>query len=164
MMIVMGKRALSVLAAVVLVAGTVAPAFAQRGGGGRGGGGGRASGGAHQRGGHHHGGHHHGGGVFFFGGGLGYYPYWGYPYSYPYYPYYAYPYATYPYATYPSMPYSAPVYVSQGSQPALNLDIQGPAVQREVVYPHGKHVLYGDGVNQPYQWVWVPAAPAPPPQ
>jgi hypothetical protein len=36
-------------------------------------------------------------------------------------------------------------------------------VQREVVYPHGRYVLYGDGVRQPWQWVWVPAAPAPPP-
>lgn len=32
-----------------------------------------------------------------------------------------------------------------------------PLVQREVVYPHGKHVLYGDGVTRPWQWVWVPA-------
>lgn len=38
-----------------------------------------------------------------------------------------------------------------------------PSVQREVVYPHGKYVLYGDGVTQPWQWVWVPAPPPPPP-
>ena len=38
-----------------------------------------------------------------------------------------------------------------------------PPVQREVVYPHGKHVLYGDGVTQAWQWVWVPNAPASPP-
>jgi len=36
-------------------------------------------------------------------------------------------------------------------------------VQREVVYPHGKYVLYGDGVTQAWQWVWVPNAPANPP-
>jgi len=30
---------------------------------------------------------------------------------------------------------------------------QTPAVQREVIYPNEKYVLYGDGVNQPYQWV-----------
>jgi len=36
-------------------------------------------------------------------------------------------------------------------------------VQREVVYPNGRYVLYGDGVNQPWEWVWVPATPAPPP-
>ena len=33
----------------------------------------------------------------------------------------------------------------------------------EVVYPHGRYVLYGDGVSQPWQWVWLPAAPAAPP-
>ncbi len=38
---------------------------------------------------------------------------------------------------------------------------QPPAVQREVIYPNGKYVLYGDGVNQPYEWVWIPAAPPP---
>ncbi len=37
-----------------------------------------------------------------------------------------------------------------------------PAVQREVVYPHGRYVLYGDGVQRPWQWVWVPAVPLPP--
>jgi len=31
-----------------------------------------------------------------------------------------------------------------------------PLVQREVVYAHGKYVLYGDGVTRPWQWVWVP--------
>jgi hypothetical protein len=36
-------------------------------------------------------------------------------------------------------------------------------VQREVVYSHGKYVLYGDGVTQAWQWVWVPNATAPPP-
>jgi len=39
---------------------------------------------------------------------------------------------------------------------------QPPAVQREGVYPNGKYVLYGDGVNEPYQWVWMAAAPPPP--
>ena len=38
-----------------------------------------------------------------------------------------------------------------------------PAVQREVVYSNGRYVLYGDGVRQPWQWVWVPSAPPPPP-
>jgi hypothetical protein len=30
------------------------------------------------------------------------------------------------------------------------------------VYAHGKYVLYGDGVSQAWQWVWVPNAPAAP--
>jgi len=37
------------------------------------------------------------------------------------------------------------------------------AVQREVVYPNGRYVLYGDGVRQPWQWVWVPSASPPAP-
>jgi hypothetical protein len=41
--------------------------------------------------------------------------------------------------------------------------LPAPLVQREVVYPHGKYVLYGDGVRQAWQWVWVPAVPAVPP-
>ena len=43
---------------------------------------------------------------------------------------------------------------------------QVPAVRREVVYANGRYVLYGDGVYQPWHWVWVPSAqplPAPPP-
>jgi hypothetical protein len=39
-----------------------------------------------------------------------------------------------------------------------------PAIQREVVFPHGRYLLFGDGVRQPWQWIWVPAsAPQPPP-
>ena len=37
-------------------------------------------------------------------------------------------------------------------------------IQREVVYPHGKYVLYGDGLTQAWQWVWVPNPPPAPPQ
>jgi hypothetical protein len=33
------------------------------------------------------------------------------------------------------------------------------SVRREIVYPHGKYVLRGDGVKQAWQWVWVPAPP-----
>src|SRR5438093_6102046 len=40
---------------------------------------------------------------------------------------------------------------------------QAPAVQREVIHDNGRYVLYGDGVRQPWQWVWVPAAAPPPP-
>jgi hypothetical protein len=44
-----------------------------------------------------------------------------------------------------------------------------PAVKREVVYGHGRHVLLGDGVSTAYRWVWVPnppagTPPAPPPR
>ena len=69
--------------------------------------------------------------------------------------------AAYPYyyAPPPAVIYEpAPAYVSAPPTPA-------PAVQREVVYPHGRYVLYGDGVSRAWQWVWVPnppPAPAPP--
>lgn len=61
----------------------------------------------------------------------------------------------YPYyeASPPVIYQDAPVYVAP---PA-------PPLQREVVYQNGKYVLYGDGVTQPWQWVWVPAAPVGPP-
>jgi hypothetical protein len=79
------------------------------------------------------------------------------------YPYYSYPYWYYPYGygygydPYGYSGYGAPVVVTQSPTTS-----QAPAIQREVVYPHGKYVLYGDGVNQPWQWTWVPAAPGSP--
>jgi hypothetical protein len=72
------------------------------------------------------------------------------------YPFYAAP-PAYGYA--PPAAYSAPPVVAQQSS-----GYSAPAVQREVAYPNGKYVLYGDGGSQPWQWVWVPAGPpAPPP-
>ena len=38
-----------------------------------------------------------------------------------------------------------------------------PAIHREVVYPHGRYLIYGDGIRTAYQWVLVPNAPPPPP-
>jgi hypothetical protein len=64
--------------------------------------------------------------------------------------YYPYPY-DYPYM------YPAPVVVEPGPPVA-----QEP-IQREVVYPTGKYVLHGDGITDPWQWVWIPAAPPPSP-
>ena len=88
--------------------------------------------------------------------------YWGYGYGWSYgyavppyaYPYYAYPYGPDPYYP-PPVVYSLPL-----SQPPV------PLVQREVVFPHGRYVLRGDGVTEPYEWLWVPnpsSPPAPPP-
>src|SRR4030081_3898931 len=36
-------------------------------------------------------------------------------------------------------------------------------IQREVIYPTGRYALHGDGVSYPCQWIWIPAAPPPPP-
>ena len=65
--------------------------------------------------------------------------------------------------------YLAPVYaapaVTYYATPATT-DAPALVVQTEVVYPHGRYVLRGDGVTVAYQWVWVanppPAPPAPP--
>lgn len=78
------------------------------------------------------------------------------PYYYPYSSPYAYPYATYA----PAPVYYAPTYYAQ--PPVSYAAPAAPAIQREVVYAHGRHVLYGDGVRTPYQWVWVPSRPAEP--
>ena len=47
--------------------------------------------------------------------------------------------------------------------PGVSAPPRAPAVQREVVYPNGRYVLYGDGVRQAWRWVWVPSASPPPP-
>jgi hypothetical protein len=36
------------------------------------------------------------------------------------------------------------------------------AVQREIVFPNGRYLLFGDGVTQPWQWAWEPAAASSP--
>src|SRR5262245_15275109 len=64
------------------------------------------------------------------------------------YPYYSYPYWYYP-----------PASVAVVEQ--LPMTEQPLPFQREVVYPHGKYVLSGDGVNEPWHWTWVPAALSP---
>jgi hypothetical protein len=58
-------------------------------------------------------------------------------------------------------PDSAPP--ARAYQPATYASAAAPAVKREVVYEHGRYVLYGDGVREPWQWVWIPAAAPPPP-
>jgi hypothetical protein len=74
--------------------------------------------------------------------------------SWPWYPY------DYPYYPYPDdYPYVYPPSVVVGPVPPV---AQEP-IQREVVYPTGKYVLHGDGITDPWQWVWIPAAPPSPP-
>jgi hypothetical protein len=76
-------------------------------------------------------------------------------------PYYRYGYG-YPYSYGPDYYYAPPPTVIYQQAPTTYVAPPAP-VQREVVYPHGKHVLYGDGVTQAWQWVWVPTVPAGPP-
>lgn len=73
-------------------------------------------------------------------------------------PSYGYPYYAYPYAAYPD-----PVYAPAAAyQPQTQVYVALSA-QREVCYATGCYHLQGDGVTTAYQWVWLPAAPAPPP-
>jgi len=75
-------------------------------------------------------------------------------------PYYRY---GYPYYYGPDYYYAPPPTVIYQQAPAYAAAPAPAPVQREVVYSHGKYVLYGDGVSQAWQWVWVPNAPASPP-
>lgn len=75
----------------------------------------------------------------------------------------------YPYYTPFYAPYAAPpiVYTVPPAAYATREAPSPPLVQREVVFPHGRYVLYGDGVRQAYEWVWIqnppPPSPAPSP-
>jgi hypothetical protein len=59
--------------------------------------------------------------------------------------------------------YAPPAYTTAAAYPVPPQESAPPLVQREVVYANGRYILYGDGVRQPWQWVWYPAAPPPPP-
>lgn len=80
----------------------------------------------------------------------------------PYYPGYYYG-GYYPPVTYaaPAVTYYAPpAYYAQ--PPVAAYAPPPPRVQNEVVYPHGRYMLTGDGVTTAYQWVWIPNPPPPP--
>src|SRR6267378_7565855 len=74
-------------------------------------------------------------------------------------------YAAPPPAYDPSPAYGPPPAYAAPSPPAyappLSQDVQ--PIQREVVFPTGRYVLRGDGVNVPYTWVWIPNPPTAPP-
>ncbi len=77
------------------------------------------------------------------------------------YPYYGGYYSGY----YPLAVYPAPVVTYYSTPPAVTYappPAPAPPTQAEVVYPHGKYVLRGDGVTVAYYWVWVPNPPPPP--
>lgn len=81
-------------------------------------------------------------------------------------PVYAYPaYAPYsvvverPYYVERPVYYAAPAYAYPSPivvQPAP------PTYPTVVQYPHGRYELRGDGIQTPYQWVWIPNPPPPP--
>ena len=58
----------------------------------------------------------------------------------------------------PAYPYATPTYATAAPAPAVTA---APLISREVVYAHGRYILYGDGVTRAYHWVWVPNPPPP---
>jgi len=57
--------------------------------------------------------------------------------------------------------YAPPAPVYSQPAPAVRSYSAAPAISREVVYPHGRYLLYGDGVTTAYRWVWIPNPPPP---
>ena len=90
-------------------------------------------------------------------------------YAYAPYDYSSYAYAPPPYydssADYtPAVSYTpAPAYAAPPPMGDVSVTPSPTPMQTVVEYPHGKYVLRGDGVTTPYQWVWIPNPPAPPP-
>ncbi|HET7875350.1 MAG TPA: hypothetical protein VFN71_07470 [Methylomirabilota bacterium] len=83
-------------------------------------------------------------------------------------PVYAYPAYYAPYSVVVERPYyvERPVYYAAPAYayPSQAVGVQ-PAPQAYptvVQYPHGRYELRGDGVQTPYQWVWIPNPPPPP--
>ncbi len=61
----------------------------------------------------------------------------------------------------PAYTYSTPTYASAPAVTQVAAAPAAPRISREVVYPHGRYLLYGDGVSRAYHWVWVPNPPPP---
>lgn len=81
-------------------------------------------------------------------------------------PAYAYPvYPGYPYYYYAPGPvyYSAPPVYAYPAQTVVAQPAPArPMYSNVVQYPHGRYELRGDGIQVPYQWVWIPNPPPPP--
>jgi len=56
-----------------------------------------------------------------------------------------------------------PVYAAPAYAPAPVFEAPVSSAPPVVCYSGGCYHLQGNGVSVPYQWVWVPAVPAPPP-
>ncbi len=65
---------------------------------------------------------------------------------------------------YVERPYYPSTYAqSPASAPAPRYAAAAPRYSNVVHYPHGRYELRGDGIQVPYQWVWIPNPPPPPP-
>jgi hypothetical protein len=62
--------------------------------------------------------------------------------------------------------YSAPPVQSAAAVNSQRVVTYAPSpasdVQREIVFPNGRYLLFGDGVTQPWQWAWEPAGASSP--
>lgn len=82
------------------------------------------------------------------------------PYSYWPPPYYG---APYPYYE-PSPVYAPPaMYDSPYAGGTLSLTPPAPSTPSVVQFPTGRYELRGDGITEPYRWVWIPNPPKEPP-
>ncbi len=67
----------------------------------------------------------------------------------------------------PPVLYGSPPVVSMS--PAVTYDAmpaappEPPPLSRVIQYPNGRYELRGDGIETPYQWVWIPNPPPLPP-
>ena len=62
--------------------------------------------------------------------------------------------------------YSTPVQsasVVRSQSAVTHAPSPAPDVQREIVFPNGRYLLFGDGVTQPWVWAWEPASASSPP-
>jgi len=83
-------------------------------------------------------------------------------------PVYSAPPAYYAPPTYSAPPaYSAPpvqsASVVHSQRVVTSAPSPAPDVQREIVFPNGRYLLFGDGVTQPWVWAWEPASASSPP-
>lgn len=94
----------------------------------------------------------------FFNRGFGSVVVYGAPYYWPYYDtsMYSQPLAYSPPPTY-VVPYAPP------TDSTLSLSPPAPPTPSVVEFPTGRYELRGDGISEPYRWVWVPKPPTTPP-
>jgi len=66
--------------------------------------------------------------------------------------------------------YAAPAYPVYVERPVYYQQVYAPPAYTPpptyptvVQYAHGRYELRGDGIQTPYQWVWIPNPPPPPP-
>jgi hypothetical protein len=89
---------------------------------------------------------------------------WGAPFAY--WPYYDTPLYNPPLAYAPPATYVAPPYVVPYAPPAassLSLTPASPPTPSVVEFPTGRYELRGNGITEPYRWVWIPKPPTAPP-